>query len=125
MKVITYKSNLNTRVSKAEKLSRRHDLAIHHFVVHRELGEVKVGIFASELLQSRSKAEGENLGSFKLKLVDLCLEPIVLFTNLGNFKLKLVDLLLEPVVFFANLGKLGSSFAQFFGGLVPILFDFP
>jgi len=65
------------------------------------------------------------LGSFKLKLVDLRLEPTVLFTNFGNFKLELVDLLLKPAFLFANLGKLGSSFAQFFGGLVPILFDFP
>ena len=65
------------------------------------------------------------MGSFKLKLVDLRLEPIVLFTNLGNFKLELVNLLLEPAVLFANLGKLASSFTQLFGGLVPILLNFP
>jgi len=65
------------------------------------------------------------LGSFKLKLVDLCLEPTVLFVNLGNFKFELVDLLLEPTVLFTDLGKLGRCFAQFFDGLVPILFNLP
>jgi len=45
-----------------------------------------------------------------LKLVDLRLEPTVLFTNTGDFKLELVGLLLEPAVLFANSGKLSSGF---------------
>ena len=50
------------------------------------------------------------MGSLKLKLVDLRLEPTVLFTNLGDFKLELVGLLLELAVLFANSGKLSNGF---------------
>ena len=63
------------------------------------------------------------MGSLKLKLVDLRLEPTVLFTNLGDFKLELLGLLLKPAVLLANSSKLSSSFTKFLGGLIPILLN--
>jgi len=75
MKIITYKSELNTRSFKVIKLkwrmgqlSWRHDLAIHHFVVHWKLREVEIGEFASKLLQSIHFVVHWNEKLIKLKL---------------------------------------------------------
>jgi len=66
--------------------------------------KVEIRAFASKLLQSCFEAESENLGSIELKLIDLCLQPAVLFIELVSF-------LLEPAVFFTSLSKLRSSFS--------------